>query len=49
MDVVVEEDQLAWLSPQRSERKLAAELTGWYLNIMTVTEAEEKQARRAVA
>ncbi len=43
MDVVVEEDQLALAIGRSGQNvKLAAELTGWYLNIMTVTEAEEK-------
>ena len=43
MDVVVEEDQLALAIGRSGQNvKLAAELTGWSLNIMTVTEAEEK-------
>jgi N utilization substance protein A len=43
MDVIVEEDQLALAIGRSGQNvKLAAELTGWYLNIMTVTEAEEK-------
>ncbi|HJV07478.1 MAG TPA: transcription termination factor NusA [Chromobacteriaceae bacterium] len=43
MDVVVEEDQLALAIGRSGQNvKLAAELTGWYLNIMTVAEAEEK-------
>lgn len=43
MDVVVEEDQLALAIGRSGQNvKLAAELTGWYLNIMTVGEAEEK-------
>lgn len=43
MDVVVEEDQLALAIGRGGQNvKLAAELTGWNLNILTVTEAEEK-------
>lgn len=43
MDVVVEEDQLALAIGRSGQNvKLAAELTGWSLNILTVTEAEEK-------
>ncbi|HJU49432.1 MAG TPA: transcription termination factor NusA, partial [Pseudogulbenkiania sp.] len=41
MDVVVDEDQLALAIGRSGQNvRLAAELTGWYLNIMTVTEAE---------
>ncbi|OQS35681.1 transcription termination factor NusA [Chromobacterium haemolyticum] len=43
MDVVVEEEQLALAIGRSGQNvKLAAELTGWYLNIITVAEAEEK-------
>ncbi len=43
MDVVVEEEQLALAIGRGGQNvKLAAELTGWNLNILTVTEAEEK-------
>lgn len=43
MDVIVEEEQLALAIGRSGQNvKLAAELTGWYLNIMTVAEAEEK-------
>ena len=43
MDVVVGEEQLAPAIGRGGQNvKLAAELTGWYLNIMTVSEAEEK-------
>lgn len=43
IDVVVEEDQLALAIGRGGQNvKLAAELTGWSLNIMTVTEAEER-------
>lgn len=50
IDVVVEEDQLALAIGRGGQNvKLAAELTGWNLNIMTVTEADEKhQAEDAV-
>ncbi|MFC3626158.1 transcription termination factor NusA [Vogesella amnigena] len=43
MDVVVEEEQLALAIGRGGQNvKLAAELTGWNLNILTVAEAEEK-------
>jgi N utilization substance protein A len=43
IDVVVEEDQLALAIGRGGQNvKLAAELTGWNLNIMTVAEADEK-------
>lgn len=43
MDVVVEEDQLALAIGRNGQNvRLASELTGWTLNIMTVDEAEEK-------
>ncbi|MFC3533023.1 transcription termination factor NusA [Vogesella facilis] len=43
MDVVVEEEQLALAIGRGGQNvKLAAELTGWNLNILTVSEAEEK-------
>lgn len=45
MDVAVEEDQLAMAIGRGGQNiRLASELTGWRLNVMTVTEAEEKQA-----
>lgn len=47
MDVVVEEEQLALAIGRSGQNvKLAAELTGWYLNIMTVAEAEENTRRK---
>ena len=50
MDVVVEEDQLALAIGRSGQNvRLAAELTGWYLNIMTVTEAEEKHQEEDAA
>ena len=43
MDVVVEEDQLALAIGRGGQNvRLASELTGWILNIMTVDEAAEK-------
>lgn len=50
MDVVVEEDQLALAIGRNGQNvRLAAELTGWYLNIMTVAEAEEKHLEEDAA
>ncbi|GGY18970.1 transcription termination factor NusA [Paludibacterium paludis] len=50
MDVVVEEEQLALAIGRSGQNvKLAAELTGWYLNIMTVAEAEEKHQEEDAA
>lgn len=43
MDVVVEEEQLAQAIGRSGQNvRLASELTGWNLNIMTVEEAEQK-------
>ena len=43
MDVVVDEDNLAMAIGRGGQNvKLAAELTGWKLNIMTIDEAEQK-------
>jgi len=43
IDVVVEEDQLAKAIGARGQNvRLASELTGWELNIMTIDQAEEK-------
>ncbi len=43
MDVIVEEDQLALAIGRGGQNvRLASEMTGWALNIMTVTEAQEK-------
>lgn len=45
MDVVVEEDQLAQAIGRGGQNvRLASELTGWTLNIMTREEAEQKKA-----
>ncbi len=44
MDVVVDEEQLAMAIGRSGQNvRLASELTGWTLNIMTVEEAEKKQ------
>src|SRR5512135_1429420 len=44
MDVVVEEDQLALAIGKGGQNvRLASELTGWQLNIMTVEEAQQKK------
>ncbi len=44
MDVAVEEDQLAQAIGRNGQNiRLASELTSWTLNVMTVSEAEEKQ------
>jgi len=43
MDVVVEEEQLAWAIGKSGQNvRLATELTGWTINILTVEQAEEK-------
>lgn len=48
MDVAVEEEQLALAIGRGGQNvRLASELTGWKLNVMTVTEAEEKQQSEA--
>lgn len=45
MDVVVDEDQLAQAIGRSGQNvRLASELTGWELNIMTVDEAKSKSA-----
>lgn len=45
VDVVVAEDQLALAIGRGGQNvRLAADLTGWQLNIMTVSEAEERNA-----
>jgi N utilization substance protein A len=45
MDIAVEEDQLALAIGRGSQNiKLAARLTGWKLNVMSTTDADEKQA-----
>ncbi|MEJ5211967.1 MAG: transcription termination factor NusA [Burkholderiales bacterium] len=48
MDVVVEEDQLAQAIGRGGQNvRLASELTGWDLNIMTAEEAQQKSAEEA--
>ncbi len=50
MDVVVEEDQLALAIGRGGQNvRLASELTGWTLNIMTREEAEQKSAAEAAS
>ncbi len=50
MDVVVEEDQLASAIGRGGQNvRLASELTGWNINIMSMDEAQEKQAEEAGA
>ena len=50
VDVVVAEDQLALAIGRGGQNvRLAAELTGWSLNIMTVEEAEERHAAEDAA
>lgn len=50
MDVVVEEDQLAMAIGRGGQNvRLASDLTGWNLNIMTVEEAEQKHEEEYVA
>ncbi|MBT3744776.1 MAG: transcription termination/antitermination protein NusA, partial [Candidatus Thioglobus sp.] len=45
MDIAVEEDQLALAIGRGGQNiKLAARLTGWKLNVMSTTDADEKQA-----
>jgi len=44
MDVAVDEEQLAQAIGRSGQNiRLASELTGWTLNVMTIDEAEEKQ------
>jgi N utilization substance protein A len=48
MDVAVEEEQLAMAIGRGGQNiRLASELTGWRLNVMTVDEAQSKQASEA--
>jgi N utilization substance protein A len=48
MDIAVEEDQLAQAIGRSGQNiRLASELTGWELNVMTVQDAEEKQQQEA--
>ena len=50
VDVIVAEDQLALAIGRGGQNvRLAADLTGWQLNIMTVTEAEERHATEDAA
>lgn len=50
MDVVVEEEQLAQAIGRSGQNvRLASELTGWNLNIMTVEEAEQKNEEEYTA
>lgn len=50
MDVVVEEEQLAMAIGRSGQNvRLASELTGWSLNIMTVEEAEQKHEEEYTA
>ncbi len=50
VDVIVAEDQLALAIGRGGQNvRLAAELTGWQLNIMTVQEAEERNAAEDAA
>jgi len=50
VDVIVAEDQWAWATGGGGQTaRLAADLTGWQLNIMTVTEAEERHAAEDAA
>ncbi len=48
MDIAVEEDQLAQAIGRSGQNiRLASELSGWNLNVMTVAEAEEKLDQEA--
>ncbi|PCJ35413.1 MAG: transcription termination/antitermination protein NusA [Moraxellaceae bacterium] len=48
MDIAVEEDQLAQAIGRSGQNiRLASEISGWNLNVMTVAEAEEKQDQEA--
>ncbi len=50
MDVVLEEDQLAQAIGRSGQNvRLASELTGWELNIMTVEEAQQKSESESLA
>ncbi|MDP2830118.1 MAG: transcription termination factor NusA [Sulfuricellaceae bacterium] len=50
MDVVVEEEQLAMAIGRGGQNvRLASELTGWNINIMTVDEAEQKNEEEYTA
>lgn len=48
MDVAVEEDQLAMAIGRGGQNiRLASELTGWRLNVMTLSEAQAKQEKES--
>lgn len=50
MDIAVEEDQLAQAIGRNGQNiRLASELTGWTLNVMTIGDAEQKQQEEAGA
>ena len=50
MDVVLEEEQLAQAIGRSGQNvRLASELTGWELNIMTVEEAQQKNESEATS
>lgn len=50
MDVAVEEDQLAQAIGRNGQNiRLASELTGWRLNVMTVVQAQSKQQEESGA
>ncbi|BBP05146.1 transcription termination/antitermination protein NusA [Sulfuriferula plumbiphila] len=50
MDVVLEEEQLAQAIGRSGQNvRLASELTGWELNIMTVEEAQQKNESEAIS
>lgn len=50
MDIIVEGDQLAQAIGRNGQNvRLASELTGWQLNLMTVEESEEKNQQEYVA
>ncbi len=50
MDVAVEDDQLAQAIGRSGQNiRLACELSGWDLNVMTTTQASEKQEKESVS
>ncbi|MCX7896328.1 MAG: transcription termination factor NusA [Rhodocyclaceae bacterium] len=50
MDVVVDENNLAIAIGRNGQNvRLASELTGWTINLLTIDEAQERQAREAEA
>ncbi len=49
MDIAVEDDQLALAIGRGGQNiKLASRLTGWKLNVMSITQADEKQAQETL-